>query len=182
MAENKAYVKVNNKKDRTNIEQLLCETFEKVSLYWKDNIGYISVENNDAFQSKLIKLLSFGFQDVGLQASFLIVPFFDDLFIKYLDLFANQVCTSFEIFVRNINNESIKKDIKTIINNIEKKDLDTLVAFLNCNCNSLVSANELYLHRNSFNYRMNLVTNNIKIDIRDINTIMFLKLVLSFNS
>ena len=78
---------------------------------------------------------------------------------------------------------SIKTDLaKEIINKIEKKDMDTLKAFLSCNCNSIVSANELYLHRNSFNYRMNQLSSNNNIEIRDINTIMFLKLAITLNS
>ena len=181
MIENKAYIKIINKKDRSIIEEMLQETFDEVTITWKDNVGKVSTIDSEAFESKLIKLLSFGYQDVGLQASILIVPFFDELFIKYLDLFANQVFTAFEIFVRNINNQFVKLDVKEIINNIEKRDLDTLKAFLSCNCNSLVSANELYLHRNSFNYRMNQLSSNNEIEIRDLNTIMFLKLALTLN-
>lgn len=182
MIENKAYIKITNKKDRSIIEEMLQETFNDVSITWNDNIGKVSAIDNDAFESKLTKLLSFGYQDVGLQAAILIVPFFDKLFIKYLDLFTNQVCTAFEIFVRNINNQFVKLDVKEIINKIEKKDMDTLKAFLSCNCNSLVSANELYLHRNSFNYRMNQLSSNNEIEIRDLNTIMFIKLAITLNS
>ena len=93
MIENKAYIKITNKKDRSIIEEMLQETFNDVSITWNDNIGKVSAIDNDAFESKLTKLLSFGYQDVGFQAAILIVPFFDKLFIKYLDLFTNQVCS-----------------------------------------------------------------------------------------
>ena len=181
MAEHKVYIKINNKKNRNTIEELLKETYSDVSIQWEDVIGKLIVFDNDAFQSKLEKLLSFGFHDVGLQATLLIVPFFDELFVNYLDLYNNQVCTAFEIFVRNIKNDHIKEDVKKIINSIEKKELDTLKAFLSCNCNSLITSNELYLHRNSFNYRMNQLISNNKIDVRNVNTLMFLKLIITLN-
>ena len=85
------------------------------------------------------------------------------------------------MFLRNINEESVKNDCKEIVSSISKKDLDTILAFLMCNGNSCITANELYLHRNSFNYRMNSFINTTSMDIRDLNTIMFIKLILSIN-
>ena len=182
MNERKIYIKVNNKNERKIIEEILNETYQELSFSWKDKIAEVSFVDEDSFQSKLKKTLTFCVQDVGLQVKILIVPFFDEIFVKYLDFFNNQVCTMFEIFVRNINSLDVKKDAQKIIQSIEKKDLDTIKAFLSCNCNSLASANELYLHRNSFNYRMNQFVDKYKIDTRDINSLMFLNLLINLNA
>ena len=98
---------------------------------------------------------------------------------QYVDKVNNGVSTLFEVFIKLINEEYVKADSNKILEKIKKKDLDTLKAFLQSNCNSCEAANELYLHRNSFNYRMNSVSNTLNIDIRDINSMMFLNLIIN---
>ena len=176
---NKAYIKIENIKERNVIEELLYETFADITIIWNDNVGKITTDNVESFSLQLKKMSVLTLQDVGIKTSILIVPFFDDLFIKYLSLINNDVLTAFEVFLKNISLLMVKEDSKNILNKIKSKDLDTLKAFLSCNCNSCITANELFLHRNSLNYRINLLENDLDISIRDINTIMFLNLVIN---
>lgn len=179
MITNRAYIKVNNKKDREVIEETLLEAFKDIDIQWRNDIAKIVVIDVESFQLQLIKLLSFNLQDLGIKANVLIVPFFDEVFIKYLNKINNIVKTAFEVFIDNINETEVLKDSKYIFNMIPKKELDTLKAFLYCNANSCIAANELYLHRNSFNYRMNHFTSTMNVDIRDLNTLMFLNLIIN---
>ena len=176
---NRAYIKVNSKKDRNIIEEMLQEAFEKLDIEWKNDVANLTVYETDSFQLQLMKLLHFNLQDLGMKANVLIVPFFNKVFIKYLNKMNDGVITAFEVFLNYINDPKTKEDAKYIFEMIPKKDLDTIRAFLSCNANSCMAANELYLHRNSFNYRMNHFIDKTQIDIRDLNSLMFLNLIIN---
>ena len=175
---NKAYIYLKDKKSEFLIEEIIRSSFENVEISVENDVLAVSTIDDFAFQLKLTKINKLVMSDFNIKVSFLIVPYFDEIFKKYLLKINGGVFTAFEIFLRNINEIETKKDCKEIIDSIEKKDLDTIKAFLMCNGNSSVTANELYLHRNSLNYRMNSFINNTSMDIRDINTLMFLKLIL----
>ena len=175
---NKAYIHLKDKKNEFLIEEIIRSSFENVEISVENDVLAVSTINDFAFQLKLTKINKLVMSDFNIKVSFLIVPYFDEIFKKYLLKINGGVFTVFEIFLRSINEIETKKDCKEIIDSIEKKDLDTIKAFLMCNGNSSVTANELYLHRNSLNYRMNSFINNTSMDIRDINTLMFLKLIL----
>lgn len=175
---NKAIIKVNSKKDIEIVNEMINETFQQSDIIWKEYLAFLTVYDVDSFQLRLNKL-NVAMFDITLKANILIVPFFNELFIKYVDKVNNGVSTLFEVFIKLINEEYVKEDSKKILEKIKKKDLDTLKAFLQSNCNSCEAANELYLHRNSFNYRMNSVSNTLNIDIRDINSMMFLNLIIN---
>lgn len=176
---NKAYIKIKYEKEKNIMEELLKETFNSIEINWEDRLGKIIVFDIDSFQLQLIKLVSSTLQDLGITANVLIVPFFNEIFIKYLNKTNNFVSTAFEVFVDNINDEKVLSDAKYIYDSISKKDLYTIKAFLSCNANSCAAANELYLHRNSFNYRINNFVNQTKIDIRDLNSLMFISLIVN---
>ncbi len=176
---NKALIKINNEKEKHIIDELLKETFINSEIKWDGCLAKLVVLETDSFQLQLIKLVSLNLQDLGITANVLIVPFFDDLFIKYLNKINNFVTTAFEVFIDNIHDNQVLIDSRKIYNSIKKKDLDTIKAFLSCNANSCVAANELYLHRNSFNYRMNHFINETQIDVRDLNSLMFINLIIN---
>ena len=178
---NRAYIKIDNKNHRNTISEMIRQSFNEVELEWNDNVGNIVALNTDSFQIVLFKLLISIIQDFNIKISIIIVPYFDNIFIKYLDMSYNRVSTIFEIFVRNIDNGIVKKDMKDIYNSFLRKDVDTIKAFLACNQNSKITASELFLHRNSFNYRLNQFSERTKIDIRDNNSLMFLNLIISYN-
>lgn len=178
---NKAYIKIENRKYISSIEEIFLNYLQNVEISFDENIATIATIDNEAFNLQLSKIYHLISLDLNTNISVLIVPFFDDIFKKYLNFINNEVCTAFEVFLRNVNDENVKNDSKKILESINKKDLDTIKAFLMCNANSCVTANELYLHRNSFNYRMNGFVNNSSMDVRDLNTLMFIQLILGIN-
>lgn len=181
MVINRAYIKLDNKKYFSLIEDALNEYFPEIEIELINDIAMVSTSNNDSFVLQLTKLHHSIMLDLNTNVSILVVPFFDKIFVKYLNYISNDVYTIFEVFLKNINDKTIKEDSKKILQSIDKKDVDTIKAFLMCNANSCATANELYLHRNSFNYRMNSFINNTSMDIRDINTLMFIQLILCIN-
>lgn len=176
---NKAYIKITNKNNRNLLKQILTDNFKDFEMDWDNDIATLIVMDCESFQWQLKKLLSMSFQDFNVQASILIVPFFDYLFLKYLDKLNNKVCTAFEVFIRNIHEDFVQTDAKEIIFKLGQKNMDTLKAFLNCNGNSCETANELFIHRNTFNYRINQLVQLNNIDIRDLNTLMFFNLIIN---
>ena len=67
--------------------------------------------------------------------------------------------------------------LKRILSYFKKEEIDTIKALIKCNGNSFKAANELYLHRNSFNYRINKLQSRLNLSLRDLNTLIFLNLV-----
>lgn len=58
--------------------------------------------------------------------------------------------------------------------------LDTLENFIKNNMNVDVTAQQLYLHKNTIRYRMKLITELINIDLNNLNTIMLLKIAFNY--
>jgi Regulator of polyketide synthase expression len=177
----KAYIKIKNKHGITLIKDLITHSFLQTTIDWKENVAILEVYDDDAFQLKLNNLLSLYLDDVQDDISILIVPCFDFIFEKYLDKTNNKVSTIFDIFAKNINEEEIVRDCKKIYHQYSKRDVETIRAFLQCNANSCETANQLYLHRNSFTYRMNHFSNKYRMEFRDLNTMLFIKLIISIN-
>ena len=71
-------------------------------------------------------------------------------------------------------NKEIIGALEKIFDNIDKDLLDCASYYLKCNLNALLAANSLYLHRNTFNYRLNKFIELSKLDIRNYkNSIIF---------
>ena len=179
MITNRAYIKIDNIKYIPMLNEILNNSFENADIHWENDIAFFTTFDNDAFHFQLSKISSMIFQDFPIKLSILIVPFFNDIFKKYFSFINNDVVTISDVFLKNIDNEIVKKDAKKIQNMIEKNDLDTLRAFLMCNANSCSTANELFIHRNTLNYRVEHLEKTTNINIRDLNTLIFIKLILN---
>lgn len=178
MKQAKAYLKISNEDFKDNIEKLLMQCFEQqMDIFWESNIAKIIVYNHDNFSYTLKQAIQMMISDFFIDISCLIVPKFNDLFLNYLDLVHNNVVTAFEIFVQHYNQEQTKQDMIHLIRDVKKEYLETANVFLKCNMNACEAAKELYLHRNSFNYRMNQFIYTSEMDIRDFDTAIFLKLI-----
>lgn len=177
MIENRAMMKMDNYHDA--IISMLREILkDDTEIICRDNIWFITSFDDDCFVQKLKNFAYVQSLDRGVNISILIVPFFHLIFYKYIDFLRHEAATAFDVFVRNIQDNRVHQDSKILIRSIEKKHLDTIEAFMNCNLNSLKAADELYLHRNSFNYRLNQFISSTDMDVRDIHTMMFLRLII----
>lgn len=180
MVTNRAYININDEKSKKMILDLLNNSFDETS--YNINKKIIEFEcKSDAFILKMTNLYNLLSEDFNIKISILVVPYFNGIFIKYLKKLNYEITTIYDLFIKEINNIEIRKDINAIYNSFKKQDIDTIKAFINCNCNAMVSANELYLHRNSFNYRLNNFINHTSIDIRNLYSLMFLQLIFSIN-
>lgn len=179
MIENKAYIHIENKYHSEAIELLKVIFKEKTEIVKEKDLLKLMVINCDGFSLILKNFLKNQLSEM-ISCSILIVPSFDKRFEKYLNYRKDNVSTLFDIFVDFID-ESIIKDAGELVKEIGKKNIDTIEAFIDCNMNVLKTAELLYLHRNSLNYRLNQFSTDTGFDIRDINTIMFLKLIINIS-
>ena len=79
---NKAYL-LTDKKNFSSVEEMIRLTFNEVEVYNENNYMTITTINEDAFQLKLFKLYRLAMTDMNIKLSVLIVPFYDDMFLKY---------------------------------------------------------------------------------------------------
>ena len=59
---------------------------------------------------------------------------------------------------------------------------DTIKAYIKCNGNANAAAEELFLHKNSYAYRIKKFTSDTNLDYNDLNTLVFIKLLISINN
>ncbi len=178
MKQLKAYLSISNTQYQTSIEQLLKQQFnQKIDILWQDNIAMIIVYDCDSFVYRLKQIIPMMIHDYAMTVACFIVPKFDSVFLKYLPYQHNQVSTAFEFLLKNLSNEWILKDMQQLLTPIKKEYLDTANVFINCNLNASEAAKELYLHRNSFNYRLNQFQYTSGMDVKNLDTAIFLKLL-----
>lgn len=178
---NLAYIQINNKYSKDAIDTLTKLFDGNIDITVDNDLMLISVSDNDCFEQILQNFSLMYITDLLINIKVLIVPFFDGRFIKYLDYVEYDTVTIFDVFVKNINNKKVIEDAKEIYSSFSKQNLDTITALIKCNMNALKAAEMLYLHRNSLNYRINKFIKETKIDIRNVNNIAFIKLLISLN-
>ena len=178
MKQTKAYLKISNIKYQQAIDELLKQHFNnQIDLFWNESTACIIVYDQDSFVYTLKQALKMIISDFSIDISCFVVPKFDNIFLKYLSFIHNQTLTAFEFLLKNYTNETIKNDMQKLLFPIKKEYLDTAYVFLNCNMNASEAAKQLYLHRNSFNYRLNQFYYTSDMDIKDFDTAIFLKLL-----
>ena len=66
------------------------------------------------------------------------------------------------------------EELKKEFSSLKKELLDTAVAYINCNMNACLASKSLYIHRNTFNYRLNKFIEQTSLDIRNYNNSILL--------
>ena len=81
------------------------------------------------------------------------------------------------MFLSNIDKDFVLKDAKELLKNINRDLLITASVYLKCNLNSNEAAKVLYLHRNSFSYRLNKFIDVSDMDIKNYTNAKFIDLL-----
>ena len=182
MSQFNAYILLDNSKNKESLASILDFLFPSYYIDWKDNIAEVSVFDDPSFQLKLEKVHTSAFIDANIQCSILVVPYFSNIFIKYLKKMQHEVATIYDIFFRHAHLKETKMDANKIINSISKDNLDTIKAYIKSNGNANAAAEELFLHKNSYAYRIKKFTNDTQLDYNDLNSLLFIKLLLSIHN
>ena len=177
-----SYIEIKNIKNKDGLTNIINQLFPSYVLEWDNNIAKLSVIDDPSFQLKLEKLHYSSFIDGNIFSSILIVPYFDSLFIKYLKKLNNEVSTAYDIFIRHSKEEETLLDAEKILKSITSENLDTIKAYFKTNHNANAAAEELFLHKNSYAYRIKKFTNDTFIEYNDNNSLSFLRLIISLTS
>lgn len=65
-------------------------------------------------------------------------------------------------------------ELKKEFLSLDKELLSTALAYINCNMNACLASKSLYIHRNTFNYRLNKFIEQTSLDLRNYNNSIFL--------
>ncbi len=173
-----AYILLTNEDKKEELTTIIEALFPSYFLSWNENIASFNVSNDESFNLKLEKLHASAFIDANIQCAIVIVPYFNPLFIKYVKKAKHEVSTIYDLFFRNANLKETKNDANKILSSISKDNLDTIKAYIKCNGNANAAAEELFLHKNSYAYRIKKFTNDTQLDYNDLNTLLFIKLLI----
>ncbi|MBG9755849.1 MULTISPECIES: PucR family transcriptional regulator [Lysinibacillus] len=113
-------------------------------------------------------------QSANVQDSRLIIVEFSNLYLERVLYSENS-----DLEMRYIYMETLDPIIQYDKKN-KSNFLDTLEHFIKSNMNIEVTAQQLYLHKNTIRYRMKLISELMNIDFNNLNTIMLLKIAFNY--
>lgn len=172
--EYKAIIKSSSGDFDKSFRELLDEYFENYYLEYDD--GYLlTVFDSSNFIFSLKQIQSILFTDFSISCSIFVIPFVHSLFNKYVDFCNNSVLTAFELFNKYKDEDLVKRDTVSLIEYLGKDVLDTLSSYMDNNCDANKTAEELYLHRNSFAYRLKQIVAKFGFEYNDFNSLLFIK-------
>ena len=136
-----------------------------------DNNGIIMADEN--FSVRLLNIYNILLNDLGIAVVFLETFDLNNLSeLSMKNLIFNKekgVFSLDEVILKAYlyKNKEIANALEKIFDNIDEDLLDCASYYLKCNLNASIAANSLYIHRNTFNYRLNKFIEISKLDIRD---------------
>jgi len=175
---NYAYLKMSVSHNKEVVETLK-ELLGDYDISVQNNLIHIVAEDHNDFTFTLKQIRLLLLNDFGYSSKILIVPFFHEEFIYYLNLFENDCLTAFDIAYLYEDNPIVKKSINALMSYLGHENINNLKEYMNNNCDSNETASQLYLHRNSFAYRLKMIVEKKRFEYNDINSMMWLKLSLS---
>lgn len=111
-------------------------------------------------------------EDLGVAISFLGTPNLDDLAYHLVDtilvrkssgyLSLSDACT-----LALMNKDTyVREKLLSYFDKIDKELLDNIISFIQHGCNALATSRDLYLHRNTMNYRLSRFSEVTGLDLR----------------
>lgn len=166
-------------------ENLFFDTLQKQlksSLIYKQKsefIFYFLVEKFDNLVSILKILLKVLITDFNIDMAVLITPYEDDnIFLRWIPkVELGAVETSFTFALTNFPFDlEIKRELATMFTEVSKELLETIDFYIDSGLNAALTSKRLFVHRNTFNYRLQKFIDISKVDVTDVNNAMLFKL------
>lgn len=160
---------------------------EKISFtYINDTEGYFQA--GDRLASTLQQVLFNIHETLGINFSIIIAhkrdEFEEKMLIEALTYYPNQCFFLSDILLKEVSfgNYSSIPLLAKEFKQVEPDLLMTAGTFLRCGLNGLLTAEMLYVHRNTFNYRLNSFIEQTSLDIRDYHNALLLELYFQFTN
>jgi|SRR5690554_1061620 len=157
--------------DLSLLQDLCKEIFSEVELdNYSDSIVTLIVKEDEIF---LLKTLKSHFEDNGVSLTGVISHTDGEILIKALQFAktatSNQVIHLADVILLEAihKKNAIIKEIDSSLKHVSFEAIATARAFIEHGCNALAAAESLYIHRNTFSYRLNKFIDQTDLDIRD---------------
>lgn len=176
--EYKAIVSSKNKDFLSTFKELLGGYFSNYEIF-SDEVIQLIVNDEPNFIFTLKQIQTVLFEDYLITCSILVVPFFHSMFNKYVTIVGNNTYTLYDVLIKHLDEDYVKKDMEEVIDFLGKDAIDTLSSYIDNNCDANRTALELFLHRNSFAYRLKNIVLKTGFEYNDVNSLMLIKLCIS---
>ena len=111
--------------------------------------------------------------------SFIIVPTYNDLFLKFVKTYKTGTFYVYEKLLESLKDDDNIPVIKEILKDIPEEILLTVKSYINCNNSLALTGSYLFAHRNTINYRINKFYSLTSINVRENQSALLLGLMLS---
>lgn len=176
------YVYAESPFNHQTMDELLRSTMAvEMEIEWQGSLGLWTLYGSEEQLSQLYSLIHVIEQDFNVRFSMTIVPRFDPFFAFLVTTFFEEgVSEISRRLIRYLVNGQIKKShIPPFFKNIPKDHLDTVKAFIDSGMNASAAARILYIHRNTFNYRLTKFIEKTHLDPRRFHVALFVHLLIA---
>ena len=170
MFEKRAIIKCNALENRQVFEETLRLTIDaEYDIKYEDKYIYLEIYDFEDSFSKINTLYDLLNNDFYAAFSILIVPKFDDFMIKLLNTLDKPgIYNAYQVLNSLLIQNKIKKeDIPMYFKEIDKELLNTFIIYYEVGLNICLTSRLLYLHRNTLNYKLTKLSNDLDMDVRD---------------
>jgi hypothetical protein len=165
------YLRINNEGNRSaGIEGLLTDFISEI--HWIDPWNLKG--DIDDFGRVQLKIMFPSLQhDLGIRLSGVIGFDKDEIMIGFLDFVSENrpgklIGASEALFLeRLIGKQKLMEAMDRLLHTLDRDEMDTARMYLETGRNVNASARHLYLHRNTFRYRLNKFITQTRLDIRE---------------
>ena len=171
------YTKILNFKHRQSVQEF-CDSFGEEGLWICDDVYRMDVSENHRIQYKL-SLSSFE-ADLGSNVCS-VCGIKDDTLMSiaidcaYRYALGRMVDLSDLMLVCILNNDtSLIRALSIKLSGVSPEIIDTLKMYFNTGNNAVLAAELLYLHRNTFNYRLSKFVDKTQMDVKNAHIAQFL--------
>lgn len=166
----RAIIKNNKIVDRQVFEETLRLTIgAEYEIKYTENYIYLEIYDFEDSFSKITTVSDIINNDFNAMFTILIVPKFDDFMIELLDsINGSGVFNTYQVLNSLlIKNKLTINEIPNYLENIDKELLKVFVIYYETGMNICLTARLLYLHRNTLNYKLNKLSEDLDMDVRD---------------
>lgn len=182
MNEIKVYIFSERSYNREQLEQLLRTSLNvETDIRWIGLLGELTIYGSYEDVLPLYALINLVNSDLNITLSMVITPHFDDFFAHIVkDYFAPGVSDMTQRCLQLWSENHLNpRDIPPYLNQVPKEQVDTVKAFIQSGLNASAASRILYIHRNTFHYRMNKFIEETGLDLRQFHVATFVQLLLS---
>lgn len=171
------YTKVLNEKHRQSVQEF-CDSFGEEGKWISDDVYRLDVSENHRIQYKL-SLSSFE-SDLGSNIC-AVCGIKDDTLMSVAIDCAYQFALGKMVDLSDLmliciynNNTNLIEALNEKLKGVSPEIIDTLKMYFNTGNNAALAADLLYLHRNTFNYRLNKFIDRTQMDVKNAHIAQFL--------